>query len=1020
MSELKMVSPLLDQIVVERESPGHNGRTCYILRNTANGERFVLKLLSVPESDQQIRALILSGAYADEAAVHAYYGRVVDDIKTELEAGKTLAASGCFAGAVDYQVIPKESGVGFDVYILYPLNIPLSDFMSERAMTNLRAINLGIDLCDAISACRESGYLFENVKPENIFFMTNGKFLLGDLGLVPLEDLRYASVPEEYIGPFSAPELSDITASPNTTIDLYALGMVLYRVYNANQGPFEDENTGEAMAEKLRLTGKPLPTPLYADYELASIILKACAFRPENRFRSPEDLKQALMLYMQRNEVKDDLIIPPIVTAAPVEEAAQDEPETDEPMRMTDAEQLDDTFRKSFSPDLSGGGTEADIDETAVTPPAKPAPVKKAPVPEPQPEQEAEETPAKETSEEAPAEAESSDAPQEPGFEQASETSETSESDEEIDPDQIDLDTLLASVNEVMGEAPEKQENRSETPSEEPKTAAEEAPTAEHAYVDTDAEELSEEEEPDAPRRRTKIGLICALTALILGIGAIAYFLLTWYFVDVTKLQVVSCTTEKLVVELVTDDAQDCFVLTCKDSYGNVRVPARNGNQYTFSGLSADTTYFVSVNAAQYHKLRNASAYNINVSTPEATEISAFTAKRGEKDGDVLLSFEYDGPAPDRWHLTYSGENSKDEKSADFTGTSFLVSGLNKEELYTFNLVGSDTFFVSGQASVQYELLPIVEVHDLAVSDINNGVVSLSWSCGENRPKEWTVTCVAGDNSYNWTTDKTTLDIKMKDYSVAYTFTITAGGLDTPATVVLPANPIVAHSLTAALADDGSVTVTWDAPIAAPAGGWYVTYRPEGSLHAPAFAEVQETQVTLRDLIPGVTYEIGLALTPADSSSQIFGETATTVTTPAAGAFDLYAVLPRPPIGASESFIAMFGKPDKETWDYRDLSDRRSSGRFTAGEEIAFCLEVSSMTASDDPIRLTYVVRDSDGKAVNDVSRDLTWNEMWFERHHANAIPMPAAEDGSAVPGSYTFEIYVNGKLLASIGFTIA
>ena len=77
MSELKMVSPLLDQMVVERESPGHNGRTCYILRNTANGERFVLKLLSVPESDQQIRALILSGAYADEAAVHAYYRRVV-------------------------------------------------------------------------------------------------------------------------------------------------------------------------------------------------------------------------------------------------------------------------------------------------------------------------------------------------------------------------------------------------------------------------------------------------------------------------------------------------------------------------------------------------------------------------------------------------------------------------------------------------------------------------------------------------------------------------------------------------------------------------------------------------------------------------------------------------------------------------------------------------------------------------------------------------------------------------------
>ena len=72
--------------------------------------------------------------------------------------------------------------------------------------------------------------------------------------------------------------------------------MLLYRVYNGNHGPFEDENTGEAMADKLRLTGKPLPTPIYADYELAGIILKACAFKQSERYQTPEELKQALVL----------------------------------------------------------------------------------------------------------------------------------------------------------------------------------------------------------------------------------------------------------------------------------------------------------------------------------------------------------------------------------------------------------------------------------------------------------------------------------------------------------------------------------------------------------------------------------------------------------------------------------------------------------------------------------------------------------------------------------------------------
>ena len=205
-----------------------------------------------------------------------------------------------------------------------------------------------------------------------MFLTQSGRFLLGDLGLAPLEDLQYASVPENYLGPYSAPELSAITASPNPTIDLYAVGMLLYRIYNGNHGPFEDEATGEAMADKLRLTGKAMPTPIYADYELAAIILKTCAPRPEDRFQTPAELKQALVYYMQRNEVSDTLIVPPIVTPeaplAPEAETAEEEA----PARMTDAEQLDEKFRTSFAPDLSGAGTEKDIDPDAVPDAPKP------------------------------------------------------------------------------------------------------------------------------------------------------------------------------------------------------------------------------------------------------------------------------------------------------------------------------------------------------------------------------------------------------------------------------------------------------------------------------------------------------------------------------------------------------------------------------------------------------------------------------------------------------------------------
>lgn len=223
MSELKLVSPLLDQMSVEEEIAGHNGCTCYALRHVQSGERFVVKRISVPASDLQVRALILSGAYPDDAAVHAYYGSVAEDIKNELDTGMRLAENGYFAGASSYQIEPKESGIGYDVYILYPRMVSLRAFLDHSAMTGLRAVNLGIDLCDALTACRDAGYLFENLKPENVFLTQSGRFLLGDLGLASLEicsmprcrRITSARIPRRSFPPSRHPQTPRSTCMPS-------------------------------------------------------------------------------------------------------------------------------------------------------------------------------------------------------------------------------------------------------------------------------------------------------------------------------------------------------------------------------------------------------------------------------------------------------------------------------------------------------------------------------------------------------------------------------------------------------------------------------------------------------------------------------------------------------------------------------------------------------------------------------------------------------------------------------------
>ncbi len=1089
MPDFNKITPLLDGMIVEKELSVHNGRACYLLSRQESKEQFVLKHMSVPATDSQIRALILSGAYANEAAVHEYYGMVIEDMKQELRLGQKLAESGCYAGALDFQIEPKQEGVGYDVYILHPLHVALNELLSHSAMTHLRAVNLGIDLCDALITCREAGYLFQNVKPENIFLMPNGRFLLGDLGLVALQDLKYASVPEEYIGAYSAPELSDIMASPNLTNDLYSLGMVLYRIYNGNHGPFEDENTPEAMADKLRLTGKPLPTPLYADYELASIILKACSFRIEDRFLTPELFKQALMQYMQRNEISDELIVPPIVTAPEPIDLSEEEPE-DEPVRMVDPDSLDETFRQSFAPDLSGAGTEEDMepdeDVSAVITDALDMVIPIAPKkPEPAPE-------TKEISEEerpvevAPEERvqEESAAVEEPVQEapvqkepvqeepvQEAPPTETAKMPqgnlkmkrkkrkkdaraEESAPvpayippaeaEQMDIDELIASVNEAVGNVEAQSGKKAEAQPAKPeekkpaenaeKKASEDGQTSESlsmhvshvddAYTYDDSKGFKEDDATNEKRSRKWLKS-CLIVFLLAAIFGLVYYFMTTYFVTVTELKVIDYNTSELTVEVITPDTQEMFVVTCTDNYGNAYPRSRNGATYTFTGLRENTPYTVTVSAADGHRLSSGSAYTTSIVTESTTKITEFSARRGAQDGEVLISFAHEGTAPTQWLLLYTDESGRQFGPFPFEGNSYTVTGLQLNTNYTFTLEAEEGIYLSGERSVEYGLLPIVTADALHITAASNNSVSIAWLPGENPPEEWTVSCIAdGFSTTETTSDLSYTFTNLPGFTREYSFSVSAPGMDTPETVTLPANPIIVENTRVSKsADDGSVTIRWDTPAGTPNGGWHLSYCPVGSFHVPYVVRsdseaMQGNSVTLTDLIPNTEYEVTLHLTAEDSTAQLYGLVSGTFTTAEAAPFLGYELTPAAPYLDNNDNASLWIAPDMEEWTWKDLASMRKT--FTPEEEIVVCLEAESLIASEDTVKLLYVIRSEDGQVVNDTSEEMTWDALWFDRRHTNVIPRPIKEgETSATPGSYVLEIYINGQLLLQKSFTI-
>ena len=91
--------------------------------------------------------------------------------------------------------------------------------MQKNAVTHLEAVNLALDLCAALSLCRQSGYLYVDLKPSNVYVSEKKEYRIGDLGFLRLDTLRYAALPERCFSPYVPPELLDPMTPMNLTVD---------------------------------------------------------------------------------------------------------------------------------------------------------------------------------------------------------------------------------------------------------------------------------------------------------------------------------------------------------------------------------------------------------------------------------------------------------------------------------------------------------------------------------------------------------------------------------------------------------------------------------------------------------------------------------------------------------------------------------------------------------------------------------------------------------------------------------
>ncbi|MBQ9374146.1 MAG: hypothetical protein IJU06_05015, partial [Oscillospiraceae bacterium] len=152
---VRKISPLLDAMELGECFSQHEGVSCYALTHPESGREFVLKHISIPASADQVQALLLTGAYASEAEAAEYYRKEAEALVKEAEDRKKLLDCPYILPFLGVQMEPKEEGVGYEVYAVLPKRNSLKDYLEQNAISHLRGINMGIDLCVALSALRE-------------------------------------------------------------------------------------------------------------------------------------------------------------------------------------------------------------------------------------------------------------------------------------------------------------------------------------------------------------------------------------------------------------------------------------------------------------------------------------------------------------------------------------------------------------------------------------------------------------------------------------------------------------------------------------------------------------------------------------------------------------------------------------------------------------------------------------------------------------------------------------------------
>ena len=284
--------------LIEKIGEGSFGKV-YKAKRTERGRSFysAIKIISIPASKGELDSV--RSEMNNEQSTREYFRNLVEDCIQEIYTMEHFCGNSHVVSFEDFKVVEYLDEIGWDISIRMEYLTSFMDYCTGKELTEKEVIKLGCDLAMALIYCRKLNIIHRDVKPENIFVSRFGDFKLGDFGIAWEQAHTMSNMSKKGTYSYMAPEIYK-GEKYDSSIDIYSLGIVLYKLMNQNRLPFlsldkqlityRDKETALAR----RMAGEKMPVPVNASAAFSHIILKACAYEPGKRYRKPEDMLRDL------------------------------------------------------------------------------------------------------------------------------------------------------------------------------------------------------------------------------------------------------------------------------------------------------------------------------------------------------------------------------------------------------------------------------------------------------------------------------------------------------------------------------------------------------------------------------------------------------------------------------------------------------------------------------------------------------------------------------------------------------